>query len=334
VKPGVHVVEGRGPRRASSPRQVDVPLRDRAGLSLDLVERSGRVQIDTHTAEASIAIDGQPVARGVWEGTLPAGEHRLAVEAPGYRSHTRAFLVHEGETFVEDAPLVPNEPPVKYEGIYSGLAFLGFSQPAGPSNGILEACPGACQWSAPLGAGLAVRVGYAFGWLAIEGLALGSYDYSNTTVNGKAFPAGNAWAGPARNESYDFHRFGGGGAFGVRGATKDPHVRLTAALLGGLVTMGNIYKQVTSATDLSASNTRSSETVTYLAALLFAEAGVLVGFANGAKLHASVVMMTQFAGDPASAQGNTTAPFTTPPIGFARGAQVFVGPMVGFDFGL
>jgi hypothetical protein len=334
VKPGVHVVEARGPRRASPPRQIDVPLRERAVLSLDLVMRTGRVQIDTHTAEASIAIDGQPVAHGVWEGNLPAGEHRLAIDAPGYRSYTRAFLVHEGESFVEDAPLVPNDAPVKYEGIYSGIAFLGFSQPAGPSNGIVDACPQVCQWSAPLGAGLAVRVGYQFGWMALEGLVLGTYDYSNATVDDKkAFDSSSPWAGPARNESYDFHRFGGGGALGIRGATKNPHVRLTAAVLGGLVTMGNIYKQDSAAKDHSSSGTRSSSTVTYAAALLFTEAGVLVGFANGAKLHATVVVMTEFAGDPATAPPSAT-PFTTPAIGFANGPQVLIGPMVGFDFGL
>jgi hypothetical protein len=50
--------------------------------------------------------------------------------------------------------------------------------------------------------------------------------------------------------------------------------------------------------------------------------------------------MTQFVGDPvrAPAVGSQTLvsprDFSTPALGFARGTQVFVGPMLGFDFGL
>jgi hypothetical protein len=89
---------------------------------------------------------------------------------------------------------------------------------------------------------------------------------------------------------------------------------------------------------VSASITNTSDIATYVAALLLAEAGVLVGFANGAKLHASVVMMTQFVGDAVSAgtRGGTfgTTMLSPQNIGVAQGAQIFVGPMVGFDFGL
>jgi hypothetical protein len=335
VKPGVHVVEARGTDRLAAPKPIEVARRERAVLALELVARTGRVQIDTHTTEASIAIDGKMVARGIWEGLLSAGEHRMTIEAPGFHTYTRAFLVHEGETFVEDARLVADDAlaPARYEGIYSGLAFLGFSAPGGATHDIAVSCPNStCQSSAPLGAGLAVRVGYAFGWLAAEGLALGSYDYSNGSVE--------YMQAPARKETYDFHRFGGGGALGVRVASKHPHVRLTAAVLGGLVTMGNIYKQVVVSTTTSNSTTNTSEISTYVAPLLVTDAGVLVGFANGAKLHVSVAVMTQFVGDPvkapAVASQTLLAPndLSTPALGFARGTQVFLGPMIGFDFGL
>jgi hypothetical protein len=350
VKPGVHVVEARGADRLAPPRQVDVPLRDRAVLTLDLMARTGRVQIDTHTTDAAIAIDGQPTAKGVWEGMLAPGQHTLSIEAPGFRTYTRAFLVHEGEAFIEDAHLVPDETSARYEGIYSGLAFLGFTAPGGATNEVAQACPrgASCQASVPLGGGLAVRVGYSFGWIAAEGLALGTYDYTSGTV-GYARSDG---FGPARDEAYDFHRFGGGGALGVRVANKHPNVRLTGALMGGLVTMGNLYKQVATprqsssvtnpspgpSAPQSASITNTSDIATYVAAMLLAEAGVLVGFANGAKLHASVVMMTQFVGDTVGAgtRGGTLGNTMLSPqnIGVAQGAQIFVGPMVGFDFGL
>ena len=47
----------------------------------------------------------------------------------------------------------------------------------------------------------------------------------------------------ARSESYTFHRFGGGGLVGARASSKNPNLRLTGSALGGVVAMGNIYKQ-------------------------------------------------------------------------------------------
>jgi hypothetical protein len=275
----------------------------------------------------------------VWEGTLPAGEHEVTIEAAGFRPYKRPFFVHAGETFSEDARLesetAANATPT-YEGLYSGLEFFGFATPSGPSNGIHAQCP-SCASSSPLGAGLGVRFGYAFGWIAVEAMALGSYDYSTASITS----TGTSTTDVARNESYAFHRFGGGGAIGARFSTKHPHIRLTGALLGGFETMGNIYKQdaSTPAGVTAASSEQTSSTTTYTAPLLMADAGVLVGWANGAKLHVSLVTMLQFVGGavmaPALPSTNLgTGSFTTPSLQVAQGTQVFVGPMIGFDFGL
>ncbi|HEY5243486.1 MAG TPA: PEGA domain-containing protein [Polyangiaceae bacterium] len=340
VKPGVHVVEARGQDRFAGPKQVDVARRQRVEMALELATATGRVQIDTHTADAAIAIDGAPVGKGVWEGTLPAGEHEVTIEAPGFRPYKRPFFVHAGETFAEDArleSLTPGNAAPTYEGLYSGLEFFGFATPTGPSNQFAKNCPSApCASSSPLGAGLGVRFGYAFGWVAVEAMALGSYDYSTASVT-------YASGGPTdvgRSESYAFHRFGGGGAIGARFATKHPHLRLTGAVLGGFETMGNIYKQDASATVGGASSEETSSTTTYTAPLLLADAGVLVGWTNGAKLHVSLVTMLQFVGGAVMAPGlsptslGNGSSFTTPSLQVAQGTQVFVGPMIGFDFGL
>ena len=68
------------------------------------------------------------------------------------------------------------------------------------------------------------------------------------------------------------------------------------------------------------------------------DAGVLVGWANGAKVHVALVTELQFPGTTsAPALGTTslgTGTYTTGPLQVAQGTQVFVGPMIGFDFGL
>ena len=272
---------------------------------------------------------------------LPAGEHEVTIEAAGFRPYKRPFLVHAGETFAEDAHLESTTPPaapVTYEGLYSGLEFFGFATPTGSRNGIVTACPEQpCSSASPLGAGLGVRFGYAFGWIAVEGLALGSYDYSTASVTYATAVA----SGPARTESYEFHRFGGGAAIGVRAASKDPHLRFTGAVLGGFETMGNIFRQeVTPTASGGTSSETTSGTTTYTAPLLALDAGVLVGWANGAKLHVSLLTMFQFVGGavmaPALGQQNlgNAGTFNTPALQVAQGTNVFVGPMLGFDFGL
>lgn len=343
VKPGTHVVEARGSDRFSQPKQVDVARKARVEVMLDIVARTGTVQIDTHTADAVITIDDHQVGKGVWEGPLPAGEHQLVVQAPGYQVYKRAFIVHEGERFVEDTPLENGSAATKYEGLYSGLALFGFATPSGASNALAENCPGTnCQSSSPLGAGLGVRVGYSFGWIMIEGLAIGQYDHSS----GSESAGSGAATDVQRNESYDFHRFGGGGAVGVRVATRHPHVRLTASTMFGAVAMANIYDQSVTATNPPAGATnnnasQTSATTVYGAPLLAFDAGVLVGWSGGVKFHLSFFTMLQFVGGPvvAPAQNATNLggfnhSYTTGPFQVANGTQVFMGPMIGFDFGL
>ncbi len=334
LKPGVHVVESKGDGGGSAPKQIEVVRRERVEMMLDLVARTGHVQVDTHTADADIAIDGTSVGKGVWEGSLPAGEHQVVIDAPGYRAYRRAFLVHSGESFVEDAHLENDGAAPRYEGIYSGLALLGYATPSGGSSFLGSAA------GSPLGAGLAVRVGYAFGWIAVEGVGFGSYDYSS----GKITEGSGTATDPTRNDSYAFHRFGGGGAVGVRVANLNPHLRFTASALGGLAAMGNIYTQGAVSADGTSSAQNTSSATTYTAPLLMFDAGVLVGWPNGAKVHVAVLSMLQFIGSPVMAAplgqtglgdvGKVPASYTTPALTVASGTPVFIGPVIGFDLGL
>jgi len=356
VKAGPHTVEARGDDGFAQSKPVDVALHGSAELLLDLQPLTGRVQVDTHTTDATITIDGRVVGHGVWEGTLSAGQHELAVEAPGKSAYRTGLLVHAGETVVEDARLTATDLP-RYEGLYTGLAIFGFGTPTGATNAIATACPtdppfpgqqaNPCSSSSPLGTGLMLRVGYSFGWFAVEAVALGAYDYATGNVQYGANTASSTTdphAGIPRTEDYAFHNFGGGGAIGVRVASKHPHVRATGAVYGGLLDMGNIYKRTSTSTTLTPAQSEdyTSDNVSYAAALLMFDAGVLVGWLNGPKVHVGVLTMIQFVGDPVLAAapgaprhlgaGNET--IGTPALQVAQGTTVQIGPVVGVDFGL
>jgi hypothetical protein len=354
VPSGVHTIEARGSGQYAASKSVDVQRHASTEMMLELQSASGKVQVDTHTTDATITIDGTVVGHGVWEGVLPAGQHELEVEAPGKVSYRSGLLVHAGETVVEDARLT-TEGLVSYKGLYSGLALFGFATPTGASNDIAANCPteppalatgqaaNPCSSSSPLGVGLMVRVGYAFGWIAVEGVALGSYDYSSASVTYQNKTTADPHAGIPRSEDYGFHRFGGGGAVGVRVASKHPHVRATGAAYVGLVNMGNIYKRSSNATMATPPQSEdfTGDTVSYTAAMLMFDAGVLVGWANGPKAHVGVLTMIHFIGDPVLANGsdsrhlgNANEVLGTPPLQVAQGTALFIGPVLGVDFGL
>lgn len=341
VKSGVHVVEAKGADATAAPKQVDVERKGRVEVALELVGRTGHVQIDTHTSDAAIYVDDQPVGKGVWEGPLPAGEHQLRIDASGYRSYRRAFLVHAGESFVEDARLESDAATPRYEGIYSGLALFGYATPSGASNFIAESCS-SCPSSSPLGGGLAVRVGYAFGWIMVEGMGFGSYDYSSASRPAGGGVESTTNADAPRNESYAFHRFGGGGMVGVRVASMQPNLRFTASALGGIAAMGNVYNQSATAVNATPGESaqQTSTTTTYVAPLIALDAGVLVGWPNGAKVHIAALTMLQFVGGPVQSPGlgptglGNAGSYTTGPVSVASGTQVFIGPLIGFDLGL
>jgi hypothetical protein len=118
----------------------------------------------------------------------------------------------------------------------------------------------------------------------------------------------------------------------------------------GAVAMGNIYS-LASTSEAPPQNTakNTSSTTTYGAPLLLLDAGVLLGSAGGAKVHRSGLFMAQFVGGPVQAPamstpGNPTKLGTNSagvnetcvagPFNVAQGTQIFIGPMIGLDFGL
>jgi len=359
VPPGTHTFEARGATVSAAPVRVEVAKRANVDVVLELRGRVGKVQIDSHSVDAEISIDGNVVGKGVWEGELPVGKHEVAIALKGFEPHRRAILVSE-TVVVEDVhlkPIVAGQTGPTYVGIYSNLDFFGVASPGDATNYLAQACPteanNSCKGSSPLGAGLAVRVGYSFGYLGIEGLAMGMYD---TSDGSSSFGPNDILSGPyqgvARNESLRFHRYGGGGALGARFTTKHPNIRFTFGGAFGLDYKGMVYKKDATATGAgqvsstggAITSSYTSSSLTYTAPMLVFDVGLMLGSATGPKFRIGALALFELVGDPVFAPsdqrtlgvstGTQGSPaYKTPALQMASGTQFFIGPVIGLHFG-
>jgi hypothetical protein len=274
----------------------------------------------------------------VWEGELPIGRHDLAVTLRGFETERRALIVNADQTVVEDLHMVAGH---GYTGIYADLDFFGLATTGGATNGIAEQCPSLpCTGPSPIGGGLDVRVGHAWGWIAVEGVVFGMYDTSPAHVTYPNDVASGAYAGVARTEDYRFHNFGGGGAIGGRVTSKHPRVRFTfGAEVGFDVKAGLFSRKATSAQQLggvTGTNTVTSNTPTYTSPILVFDGGVLLG--GSVKFHLGILALAEFVGSPVLTAADATEtlnmkPLGTPPLQVAGGTQLFIGPVIGLHFG-
>jgi hypothetical protein len=82
---GEHVVvlQGEG-NRGTAPAPVSIERGRTTSLTLVAQELSTRLRVAPVPLNASVAIDSVTVGRGIWEGRLRAGVHRVEVAAPGF----------------------------------------------------------------------------------------------------------------------------------------------------------------------------------------------------------------------------------------------------------
>lgn len=122
-----------------------------------------------------------------------------------------------------------------------------------PTDELDRDCPasaqgGACKGHPSYGGGLGVRVGYSFGWLAVEGVALGGDDawYDKARYEVATTAAESAFYGPPRTERYTFARYGGALCLGARVSTPTAYVRGTLGFSFGVLQGWQRYFRIAS----------------------------------------------------------------------------------------
>jgi hypothetical protein len=352
LDPGMHTIEARGEKAVSPAKQIQVEKRGTYTETLDLHVQMGTVAVNVDVAESEIALDGTLVARGVYEGQVPAGTHSLTVTKLGYAQYKKDILVHDGERLVENVPLQKEAqsllaPPHDWKGVYSHLDFVGLFAVTKPTNDIAQGVgytpDTPINTSAVAGGGLDIRVGYSLGFLGIEGTVLMGYDHSASTAvvppnestvthpgAGGPGPDGNPSPTVARTENYDFNRLGGTIAAGVRLMPKTQIVRPTLGVGAGVSLKTIFYKR-----NIGSQSSENTNPAFYVAPAIMADAGIELGSTPGTRFYLGCQLVADFASaTPVTSDfKDPNYPAPTPAINGVNGTDLFIGPILGMQFG-
>ena len=131
---GEHVIEAKSARFASDARKVVVAQKDRLDLALDATALQGRLRVTTVPANATIAVDGNTVGTGAWEGELAEGTHRIEVSLPGQTPQTREIALGRGQVMVQEIPIVSAIATTRHAGLRGDLRPLLALRPGRPRH--------------------------------------------------------------------------------------------------------------------------------------------------------------------------------------------------------
>jgi hypothetical protein len=187
---GEHTVVLRGDGNlGTQPASAPVHLNQLTPLTLVAEELEATARIEPTPANAFVAVDGVSLGRGVWDGKLRAGGHKVEVGAEGFLTVTRDLRLAKGQREVIAAPLErdPSSPlwgaqhPSRFV-IEGGLA----GALAVPYGGdVAGACTGSCSTSLPVGVRAVLRGAYQLGFGLGFGIDVG-YLYVATSTTGRA----------------------------------------------------------------------------------------------------------------------------------------------------
>lgn len=94
LAPGEHMIALRGEGDLGTPPlRVAIEVDKTALLTLVAEELTAVLRVEPVPVNASVAVDGITIGRGLWEGRLRPGEHRIEVAAPGFRSESQAIVL-------------------------------------------------------------------------------------------------------------------------------------------------------------------------------------------------------------------------------------------------
>jgi PEGA domain len=246
LAPGPHVVVLRGEGDLGTPPvQVTVEVDRTTPLTLAAAELGAALRVTPVPVNASVAIDGVTVGRGIWDGRLLAGAHRIEIAAPGFLTVRDELVLTRGARRVARVELQrdPRSPFAGQAARFTAEIAVGIPQLAAFYGQVGDSCNGACTGPLDYTGYAALRAGYELGSRAAFGIAVGALGAgrgfaqrpSSVAVAGSASPCTAAaadtvwvhaallgpWAQVTFGDRLAFHlRLGAGGMVGSSSDTR------------------------------------------------------------------------------------------------------------------
>jgi hypothetical protein len=172
---GDHVVVLRGEGDLGTlPVPVVIELNHTTPLTLAAEALDAVVRVEPTPVNAGVAVDGVSVGRGIWEGRLRTGAHRLEVSAPGFAPSLREVTLEAGKPSLVTVALERDRSsPFWRAPARPGrfIAEIGASVALLPTLGgdVAGGCTDACSGGTGVGGLAVLHAGYELG----SGLGLG-----------------------------------------------------------------------------------------------------------------------------------------------------------------
>jgi hypothetical protein len=163
---GRHVVFLRGDDNlGTAPVEATLQSRQVATLTLAAELLEGQLLVETTPADSVIAINAVEVGRGLWQGRMKTGPHRIEVAAPGFRAASREVNLLSGQretlkiALERDPDAALWRKPSKF--VVEAAGFFGVAPVFG--GDVESSCRGACSRSPGLSALATAYGGYELG---------------------------------------------------------------------------------------------------------------------------------------------------------------------------
>ncbi len=364
LTPGEHELRAAGPAAESRSERLRITDSSPSTLALDLRPRLANIELEPGADDAILLLDGHPVAQGHYRGTLTPGPHELELRRPGFASQRLKLDAQPGADYPlrvghwtphatapppADAPpnseLHPNtavgpgpraskrDPFDDYYGIYGAvLAPIALGGPS--THQYNDDCPatalgGGCSTTGPKGGGLALRLGYAFGWFGVEALGGALVDVTTAELKLPAVPTINPKLLDLAGRG-GYVRAGGLVGGGLRISTPLQGIRFTAG-----ADLVYISRRV-----LLIPDSYAGTTLTYGTTAFMFDAGILLGETPGAKFYLGGFAWLESSPDLTVTRDLASlgvdpalVPASLQTVTLYRGKQFMYGPMIGIAFG-
>lgn len=184
---GEHTVVLRGEENiGTQPAAAPVSLNRTTTLTLVAEKLDAELRVEPTPRGAAVAVDGVALGRGIWNGRLRSGGHRVEIAADGFLSVARDVSLEPGEREVvsvslardPDSPLWAAKNPPKITFDLTGAFAIA------PSLGgdVAGDCVDPCSTGPGLGAAVMLHGGYQFGSGIGVGIGAGYLSVSQSTT--------------------------------------------------------------------------------------------------------------------------------------------------------